>query len=429
MTRPGYQALDRLFLLFTRVQPGEARPAIALLLTIFILLLTYYLLKPVREALILTNGTAELRSYAIAAQGITLAFIIPVYSYCLKRWGGQRLVQGITLFFALNLLIFYGLLQADLAIGFLFFIWLGIFSVMVVAQFWAMAADLYKTESGLRMFAPVAVGGSLGAVFGSQLSKQLYQYLGTDNLLLLACATLILSLLPSYYARRALTKDLRNADDIPNKVFNGFRLVMKNSYLLWIAVFVIILNWINSTGEYLLARFVTANYLDSGISLSKAEYIGQFYGDFYSWVNILSLGIQLFLVSRLFRWIGVGRCMLVLPLIAVIGYGLMAFFPVFTLIKVVKILENSTDYSLQNTTRHALFLPLETHAKYAGKTTIDTFFWRFGDLIQALFIFAGTQYWQWSIQNFALFNFALAIMLLLVAIYIKQLYKQLPQTA
>lgn len=124
----------------------------------------------------------------------------------------------------------------------------------------------------------------------------------------------------------------------------------------------------------------------------------------------------MFFVARIFRAVGIRGALLVHPGFVALGYGLIAlmpllggFIPIFTLIFVVKIMENSLDYSLMNTTRQALFLPVDRDSKYDGKTAIDTFFWRFGDLIQAVAIYAGTHFLQWQASEFALLNLCLAV--------------------
>jgi ATP:ADP antiporter, AAA family len=118
--------------------------------------------------------------------------------------------------------------------------------------------------------------------------------------------------------------------------------------------------------------------------------ISRFYGDFYATITTLQILVQLFLVSRIFRWFGVRGAILMLPAIMVLNYGLI-LFPVFALVRLMMILEMTTNYSIQNTTNHTLYLPVSREEKYVGKTTIDTFFVRFGDLVQALLVFVVAQ--------------------------------------
>ena len=119
--------------------------------------------------------------------------------------------------------------------------------------------------------------------------------------------------------------------------------------------------------------------------------IGAFYGRFFAWVNFLGFAFQLLLVSRLFKWLGVRGTLFVLPVIAAFTYGTTALMPVLSIIMLVKMLENSTDYSINNTTRHALFLPTSREAKYKAKQAIDSFGVRIGDLASAGLVFAGEQ--------------------------------------
>ena len=181
-----------------------------------------------------------------------------------------------------------------------------------------------------------------------------------------------------------------------------------------IAIFVVTLVFINSTGEYILARLVDeeSKLLAATEGLTNiSEWQGQFYSSYYSWITLGSFVIQLFLVSRIFKWVGLSGAVLILPIIMIIGYGMMFFFPIFAIIKIAMMAENSANYSVQNTTRHALFLPVPRKQKYLGKTTIETFFYRFGDLLYGGFIFVGVEYFDLSISNFILGNMLLAVFL------------------
>ena len=100
-------------------------------------------------------------------------------------------------------------------------------------------------------------------------------------------------------------------------------------------------------------------------------------------VNVLSALIQAFVVSRVLKHFGVRVALLVLPVVALIGYAAMAFVPLLSFIRGAKLAENSLDYSLQNTTRNALYLPTSREAKYKAKQANDTFFVRFGDVLSA----------------------------------------------
>ncbi|NOY66643.1 MAG: ATP translocase [Gammaproteobacteria bacterium] len=429
-----YTLLEKLLRLFTVIKPGEGKAVVLLLLQAFILLFAYYLLKPARESLLLSENSAEIRSYAVAFQALVLLMLMPAYNILFRHYkhDRSRIYIWVTLFFICNLLLFYVLGAAEIKLGIVFFIWLGVFNVMVVAQFWAFCADLYNVESGQRLFVVIAVGASLGALLGASFSKQAIQYTGPLGLMLLAVVLLCITIILGLFASRNLPVQDRSHSQLfkgKSKWIPGsFHLVFSDRYLLLIATFVVLLNWINSTGEFILAKMVVSHaegLIAAGSEISKGNLIGSFYGDFYTWVNLFSLLFQLLLVSRIFKYFGVRFALYILPVISLIGYGLIVFIPVFSIIRLVKILENSVDYSIQTTTRHTLFLPVNTAAKYEGKTVIDTFFWRFGDLIQAGVIYAGTTWLSMEVYQFAILNMILAVVWIGVVVGITREHKKL----
>jgi AAA family ATP:ADP antiporter len=412
--------LERLMSRVVPVRGGEGSVVLLLFLKVFLLLFAYYLLKPVREALILTEQSAEVRSYALAAQALLLMAIIPVYTAILRRiFPHYHLVPWVTVFLAANLAAFLGFAAAGFQIGVPFFIWLGIFNVLIVAQFWAFAADLFSVEAGERLFVLVAVGASVGAWGGALASKPLFELFGLYGTMGVAVLLLLATVPLTPLARRHVPPAARPAPEATEPhpeeisgVLGGFRVVLADRYLRNIALFMLLLNCINSTGEYLLARTVELHaeaLVAAGTIDNAGRWIGGFYGDFYAWVNGVGIAIQLLLVARIFGYLGVGRATQVLPAVAALGYGLLAFMPVFALIRLFKIVENSINYSLQNTARHALILPCDEEQKYAGKTTIDTFFWRLGDLATAAIVFAGVHWLAAAPEQFAAFNAVLAI--------------------
>jgi len=159
--------------------------------------------------------------------------------------------------------------------------------------------------------------------------------------------------------------------------------------------------------------------------LSIEAWIGSFYGDMYFWINLFGLLIQMFLVSRLFRAIGILGALLLTPLVIITLFGVLVFIPVFALMRLTYIIQSSLNYSLRNTTHNSLFLPTDREATFEGKTTIDTFFWRFGDFLSAVVVFLGTSIFYLNTQGFIIFTFLFAIIWLGSALYIFRPYRQI----
>lgn len=421
---------------FALLRSGEGLAVLYFMVYGFLVMFSYYMLKTLREPLLLSKATAETKSYAYAVIALILLFVVPAYGALYHRLPKRQLstwISGILLAVQGG---FFLLSQTDLRIGFAYYVWVGIFGVLITAQFWAFAADSFNVKAGKRIFPLIMIGVSLGGLVGPASAGHLFQTLGTQGLMLIILVLIALTLPMAGVARTAVPALSRSYLSAPgpsgNSVLGGFSLVMRNRYLLLIAMMIVLLNWVNTTGEYLLAQMVITHVdtlIAENASLIKGNLIAAFYGNFFSAVNAVSLILQLFVVSRIIQWIGLRGAILVLPIIALIGYGMMVFIPIFSMIRVVKMVENSTDYSLMNTARHALFLPLGAAEKYQAKIAIDAFFWRFGDLIQAVAVYAGLNFFDFGTKEFAVLNMVLAMVWLLLAVQIGKRYVHLEQRA
>ena len=428
--------LERFLGLFADVRPGEGTTVVLLMLNVFLLLCCYYIIKPVREALILGGESAEVKSYTSAAMAAVLVVLVPAYGNFASRVNRMRLIAVVSMVFVVNLVLFYVLGRMNIPhLGIAFFVWVGVYNLMIMAQFWSFANDIYTREEGERLFGVVAFGASLGAVLGGRVAKVLFHALGAYNLLLIAAALLAASLLITAAVNRseARAHDARSreAAQAPLGREGGFGLVLSNRYLLYIALLALVLNIVNTNGEYILGKTLSeaadrmiARDAISDAAEFKRNFIGTYYAGFFTWVNTVGAVVQLFVVSRLIQKIGVRAALFVMPCIALGGYALLAVAPVIGYIRAVKIAENSTDYSLQNTARQALFLPTSREAKYKAKAAIDTFFVRAGDVLSAGVVLAVTAL-ALTTRTVAAINIALVLVWLVLVAAIGRQHKKL----
>jgi AAA family ATP:ADP antiporter len=438
----GYKILR----VFTVIHPGEALTAFLLMFNVFLLLAAYYIIKPVREALILAGKGAEMKSYLSAVIAVLLVFVVKAFSGIASKFPRQKLITWVTLFFISNLVIFFGLSYSGIdlgTMGIIFFIWVGIFNVMVVAQFWGFANDIYTPEAGKRLFPLVAFGATFGAFSGSAIAERLVVPLGLYQMMLVAGAVLGICILLTWIIHN---RELKRSDYAAAKISQeksekkeqvkplekggGFQLLFKKRYLLYIAFLVLLLNFINTNGEYILGEFVKrvgVEAVEAGQTggLTLEEFIGQFYAGFMKYFNLVAMFIQLFLVSRIFKWFGVRVALLFLPFIALGGYFLIALGASLMMVHWVKVAENGTDYSLMNTTRHSLFLITSREEKYKAKAAIDTFFHRSGDVLSAILVFLGTTYLALKTEGFATFNVLLIIIMIVICFLVMKEHKKL----
>ncbi|MGZ5554412.1 MAG: NTP/NDP exchange transporter [Candidatus Aminicenantales bacterium] len=447
--------------IFADIRHGEAPKALLLALNIFLLLLAYYILKPLRESLLLVDQKApQVKSYLSGAQAVLFVFVIKGFSRLASKVPRHVLITWTTSFFISNLVIFYFLHAGGMAVksmGILFFIWVGIFNYFVIAQFWGFANDLYSDEVGKRTFPLVALGATLGGLIATlPFMKRLRDFLGDGwefKLMLLAGIILFLCIaLARYIHHRDVRKtradrekglagaaEKAKVQEQPLKAGGGFRLIFKSRYLLLIALLIGLYNFVNATGEFIISSVTVnksighpAGQAQSAEALpaasqslprqTESKAIHNAFMDYQFLTNLIALIIQLFLVSRIFKWVGVGGALLFLPLLALGGYALISFGAVFLLVRWVKALENGTDYSLQNTTKAALFLVTQREEKYKAKAAIDTFFVRGGDTVSALAVLVGTQLLGLKIERYALLNVVVVAVLIVVCLKIIPAY-------
>jgi ATP:ADP antiporter, AAA family len=415
-------ALARLYRPFARVEPDEVLNATVMMVGAFLLITAYYLLKTVREPLILLEGGAEVKLYARAGQAVLMVGVVHVYGEIARRVGRAKLLAIVFLFFMSNLAVFAALARTDLRIGLPFFLWVGIFSYTAVAQFWGLAADIYNEEQGKRLFPVLGIGSSVGAVAGSRLAKALVSS-GPDALMeaalaiLVVCVTLLL-----WVERRTFDGESKRATvsvskEEPLSQESAFQMLRHDKYLFLIAMMIILLNWVNSAGEYVLDRTLLASIADPNNHAGAMAQVGAFKADYFAWYNAIGMALQLFAVSRILGKLGVRNALLFLPVFALFGYSAGAVVPILAVFRLVKIGENALEYSVAETSRHALYLVTSRAEKYVGKTSVDTISVRVGAILSASVAWIGSGVGLTS-GAFAGLNVALAAVWIAVVIAI-----------
>ena len=422
---PRKNAVERALSVFADVRAGEGITTLLLTLTVFLLLAGYSVMKPARDGLILTEGGAEIASYSAAAQGLLLMGLVPIYGWLGTRVVRIRLISIVITFFAATLIVFYAGGVAGLREGVAFYIWIGLLNVFIVSLFWQFANDLFTEGQGRRLFPLIGVGQSLGAWVGAAAVAPLVEGLNYTpyTLMLLGACVLMIALSTTIMANsREAARGSRETDDAGNEPLGregGFELIGRDRYLFWIAVLIVLLNVVNTTGQYVLNRLIVAEAVtrfgtSAAAVVPSRQFVTAFSGSITALVNLVGLLLQLFATARIIRWIGIRGALFVLPVIALVNYSIIALAPVLAVVRVGKVLENSTDYSIQNTLRQALFLPTTREAKYKAKAAIDTFFTRAGDVVSAGFVGVG-QVAALTTSAFAGINVLLTIVWLWVA--------------
>jgi AAA family ATP:ADP antiporter len=423
-SRPG--PLDRLLGLFSEVHAGEGARALLMLVNVFLILVSYYVIKTVREPLILNTevpgflqaigiqDTAEVKTFAAAGQALVLILFVPAYSWFASRVDRMKLIVGVTLFFVANILAFAAAVHAGLPfVGVAFYVWVGFFSLSIIAQFWSYANDIYTKEAGNRLFPIIGIGATAGSPIGAWIAGRLFDAHVSAHLMLYLAAALLAVTLALYVTvnRRCVSQPVGATGAAPAQAAlnrgDAFSLVFRNRYILLIAALLIVLNVVNTVGEFILSHLVVEHATElaaADAAFDKNAYIGAYYGSYFFWVNVIAVLLQAFVASRLVKRFNLAGVLLALPLIALGAYGFVALGATLAIVRAAKTAENSTDYSVMNTAKQLLWLPTTREEKYKAKQAVDSFFVRLGDLAAAFVVFAGTTWMTLDADGFAIVN-------------------------
>lgn len=454
--------LEKFLGIVTEVKAGEGVTALLMTFNILLLLTAYYVIKPVREGLILAiEGGPKYKAYLGAAIAIVLLFAVPAYGAIAAKAKKHKLVIGVTLFFVSNLVVWRLLSSVESAkswLGFAFFVWVGVFNVMVVAQFWAFGADIYTEDQGKRLFPLIGVGASSGAVIGSFVTDQLVLILGKFQMLLVSGAILCVCAFLTWVVHGRVVEEkqkqrakesavvhkrLKNTmaasvDDMkaeleklrkeepkpkPKPASGSFSMVFRYRYLWMLALFSLLFTTVNTNGEYILGAIISATAKEQvaagAVNADVGDLISKMFANFFLYVNILTFVMQTFLVSRVVKFGGLKIAFLVFPVIALFDAVALTVAPVLLTLRIFKTAENASDYSFNNTARNMLWLPTTRAMKYQAKQAVDTFFVRMGDVASGIgFVFVFAEVLGLGVRSFAITNIVLASLTVILCLAI-----------
>jgi ATP:ADP antiporter, AAA family len=385
------QRLSALLRRLVVLQPGEPPALLAAFATLLCTFSSYAILRPVRDALGITSGLETIPTLFWAVF-IAMLLLQPVYGWLTSRLPRSVFLPWVYIFFAANLVgfWFWFRLQSDHTwIARTYFVWVSVFNLFILAAFWGLMADVFTREQAGRLFGFIWAGASTGGVIGPYIDKMLAVPLGAINLLLISAALLLIALifmrLIIRWQRSQGTQLPRAAAATPNDrsvahgergvgggVLAAFSQVARSPYLLGIGAFVLLMTWVN-TFFYLEQQAFVAK------AFTSANQRTHFFASIDLYVQIASLGMQLLLFGRLYRWFGMRVLLAFVPVMMTAGYALYAMAPAFMLLVIVYAVRRVADYAITRPCRDALFTVVSREEKYQAKSLIDTFAYRGGD--------------------------------------------------
>ena len=368
------------------VHPAELRALGWAWLYIFSVLFSYYILRPIRDEMGVAGGVENLQ-WLFTGTLLGMIAVNPPFAALVSRLSRTAFISVTYRFFLTNLLLFALLLHTASAewniwIGRVFFIWVSIFNLFVVSVFWALMVDVFNAEQGKRLFGFIAAGATLGGIVGSSLTATLAKqvpatYLLLGSALLLEGAVFCvrrLSRLSDALQRRPAA--LGDRGPIGGSVLAGFQHALASPYLIQVSVYIVLFAVTSTFLYFQQAEIARQSFADRGARTA-------FFARVDLWVNVLTLGAQLFLTARMLHWLGVAVTLAVLPLVSMIGFGTLALMPTIAVLVVYQVIRRAGNFAFARPTREVLFTVVPREDKYKAKSFIDTVIYRLGDQVGA----------------------------------------------
>jgi AAA family ATP:ADP antiporter len=344
----------------------------------FCVLASYYLVRPLRDALGLEGGADKLQ-WLFTATFVVMLLMVPVFGALASRLPATRFVPLIYRVIALSMLVF-GLLIANhvapVMVGRVFFVWISIYNLFIVSIFWSVLVDRFSSEQGRRLFGCIAAGGTLGTFIGPLLAATMATRLGP--LALTVAAAVLLEVAVRCY--RALLSRTQSQSGNPllderrmgGSILGGITLILHSPYLLGLVLFMLLHTSAATLLYFEQGRIVAGSYADVG---SRT----QFFAIVDLIVSALTLTFQLLLTAPLIRLVGIGGALAALPLATIAAFVAMALAPVPTTVALAQGLRRAVEFAIVRPAREVLWTVVSREEKYKAKNVIETLVYRGGD--------------------------------------------------
>lgn len=375
--------------------------AALLFLNLFLIVFAYYLVKPVSRSLLLETGGALSLPYVWTISGVLLLLLVPVYQGLLRRFDRVRVVLGTCMAVVVGLVLFRPALEEPhLFAGVGFYVFVDLFSVVLVEQFWSMTNAVHSRKQGRRWYGVIASGGLVGGLAGGVAAGSLVSRYGivSEDLLLIAAAVFALMLiLTTALARGGLYGDSSPVEalEAPMGARELWTSLLSNRYLMLIAVPVLLSQIAEPIVEYQFMEQVERAYTDREL---RTAFLSHFLG----LLSGVALGINVLLTPLLLRYAGVLGGLLMQPVL--LGAAALSFWMDAGLRSAgaMKVTDRGLAYSINRTARELLYVNSEASAIFRVKAWIDMVGYRTFKIAGNFLILLLTQWLPWTFGGFAL---------------------------
>ncbi len=373
----------------TRARPHEEVAVLWAFACFFALLAAYYVLRPIRDEMAIQIGQARLHE-VFTLVFVTMLVVAPVFGWLTGRFARRRLLPWLYAFCGANLIAFFVVFEAggtqSAAVARAFFVWVSVFNLFVVSVFWSLLADVFTTAQARRLYGFIAAGGTAGALAGPSLTAAFVTVVGAKGMVLVSAGLLVVAMvalvqLARWASATAATGDAGAQAPLTGSIWSGVTDLARSPYLFGICLFLFLYSLLSTFLYFQQAELVPAAIADSAERTRLLALVDVT-------VNVLTLALQVFAFGALMQRLGTTFLLATMPAVAVVGFALLASYPVLATLVVFGIARRAGEYAISKPARETLFNVLPPEQKYKAKNVIDTLVHRFGDTSSS-WIFAG----------------------------------------
>ena len=384
---PTVSRFARLLNRSAQIEPQERRAVALAFLCNFMVLASYYILRPVRDTVATVFGTEQLQLLFTGTFVCTL-IASPLYVLLASWLQLRRLLPGVFWFWTLNVLLFQGLFhlapQSRLLAG-IYFVWFSTVNLFMISVFWSLMVDLFSARQATRLFSLIAAGGTLGAIAGPAVTHVAVRGVGLPGLLSIAAGGFLIVIVLVHllmrekdrlHARGAEVQSSRLDHALTGNPFDGFLEVIKSTFSRNQAAFMLLMTWVNT-----VAYFVQTDVIASAFPTVEGRAVA--IADIALVVNVCAAAILLFGLGRFVHRFGVTAALLLNPIIMLVAFVGLALAPTLLMIQALQVVRQVSQYAIARPSREICFTVVPQGSRYKSKNVIDTVIYRFGDLTGA----------------------------------------------
>ena len=391
------------------IEPHEIKATFTAFSYFFVLMTSYFILRPLRDTMGTVYGIAHLQELFTGTFLLSL-IVAPLFAGLASRIRLASFLPWVYGFIAITLIVFYFLFRGavhDRWIAAAFYVWVSTFNLLTISVFWSLMADIFSSDQAKRLFGFIAAGGTIGTIAAPAFTLLFVDALGTNRMLLISAAgfvitALLVRVMEAQKRRLVAVSESVHRTSLDHRLggnpFDGFVLLFRSRYLLMIALFLLLMTWISTVIYFQLGDLISKDFV-SRAARTRA------YASIDLATNSIAVLIQLFGTGRFIKRFGVTTGLLLNPIIMVVAFVAVAFSPALMVLASIQVVRRFAEYAIAKPSRDMLFTAVDQQAKYKAKNVIDTVVYRFGDLTSSWLSAAVLPY---GVAGLAIFGIAIS---------------------